>query len=97
MEEGFYDAVMECARHTKDDEGIVHIFAVIGVDEKVNTVCSIIEKMIKMNFQNILSGRDLQKSTKELDRTGNCFSRCVQEFFLRATEPLSKANWALLW
>ena len=81
MEEGFYDAVMECANDTEDDEGTVHIFAVIGADEKVNAVCAIMEDMIKINFRNVLSGRDLQKSTKELDRTGNCFSRCVQEFF----------------
>ena len=42
-----------------------------------------IEKRLKNNFNNIIAGKNIKKSSKMLDKTGNdFFSLCSRDFFV---------------
>lgn len=81
IEDGFYQQLMKTAEEADKDTKVVHIFAVAGIKEKVNQVLSIIEDELKSNYQRLLSGKKIIKASSKLDKTGNIFHRCVQEFF----------------
>ncbi len=81
IEEGLYDKIMEATEFADSDDDFIHIFAVVGLKGKADLVFSIIEEGVKLNFQNILSGKNIKVKTQKLDRVGNLFFRCVQEFY----------------
>lgn len=90
IEDGFYQQLMDSAKSVDNEESIVHIFAVIGIKEKTNKVCSLIENELKSNYQRILSKKQIKKASAGLDTTGNIFNRCVQEFFCEQTNHFPK-------
>lgn len=79
--DALYDKIMEVANASDEEGQLVHIFAIIGLKDKVYPVYSIFKEGIKSNFRNILSGKPVQTTTKKLDATGNTFLRCVQAFY----------------
>lgn len=90
LENGFYQRVIEASTIANEVDEIVHIFAVVGVKEKANQIYSMIEKRLKNNFNNIIAGKNIKKSSKMLDKTGNVFFRCVQEFFCEQLDHFPK-------
>lgn len=90
IEDGFYRKVMENVELADEDENMVHVFAVVGSTEKANIAYSIVEDGIKANYQRILSGQKIKKNASKLDRTGNAFFRCVQEFFCERPDHFPK-------
>lgn len=81
IEEGLYSKIMAEASAADADDEFIHIFAVVGSKEKADVVYSIVETGIMSNFQKIISSKRIETTTKELDRIGNIFFSCVQEFF----------------
>ena len=78
--EELYYKINETSILADEDENIVHIFAVIGQKEKTDAVYSIIESEMKMNFQNILSNKNIKTYTKKLDNVGNAFFVAFRNF-----------------
>lgn len=81
IEDGLYFKILNAAKIADCDSDSAHIFAVVGEKEKADFVYSVIEEGIKLNFQNILSSKKLKRNTTKLDRVGNTFFGCVQEFY----------------
>lgn len=81
MEETFYQQVMEQISMTDKEEKTVHAFAVLGAKEKAEAVYRLLEDEVKKNFQRILTEKSIQITSRELDKTGNAFFKCVQKFF----------------
>lgn len=90
MENEFYQRVIEKIELTDEFNDIVHIFAVIGVKEKADQVHAILEGSIKDNFKRILDTKKIKKSNNYLDKIGNAFFRCIQEFFYEQLNHLPK-------
>lgn len=63
------------------DGKAVHVFAVLSDKKKISEVYKGLEKGIRDNYQRILSGKPIVKSSAKLDEAGNDIFRCVQEFF----------------
>lgn len=81
MEDAFYRQVMEKTAVAYQDDDMVHIFAVVGANDKATRVYRLLEDELRENFQRILEEKSIRKSLQELDKTGNAFFQCVQEFF----------------
>lgn len=81
IEDGFYNAVMEQALIADEYEDMIHIFAVVGEEEKASKVISLIEEMVVQNYQRIIAGEDIETEVPRLDTMGNVFCECVQEFY----------------
>lgn len=81
MEDGFYRQIAEKVAVADEDDDVVHVFAVLGAKEKASVVYRLIEDGLRENFQRILSEKRIRKSLQKLDKTGNTFFKCVQEFF----------------
>lgn len=90
LEDGFYQHVIEDSIIADEDDKIVHIFAIVGIKEKANQIYFMLENALKDNFNNILAGENIKKSSKRLDKTGNAFFRCVQEFFCEQLDHFPK-------
>ncbi|MDE7436829.1 MAG: restriction endonuclease [Lachnospiraceae bacterium] len=81
MEDAFYRQVTEKIAVADEDDAMVHIFAVVGAKDKTAMVYRLIEDELRENFQRILEEKSIRKSLQKLDKTGNAFLKCVQEFF----------------
>lgn len=82
LPEGFYEKVC-CHLYEKEDiRDIVHIFGVIGNPEKVDNLSTIIKSGFDSNISNILNGKRIKKSNRQLDCLGNTYFKIIQEFFL---------------
>lgn len=90
LEDRFYQRVIEDSTIADEDDEIVHIFAIVGVKEKTNQIYFMLENTLKDNINCILSGESIKKSLKKLDKTGNAFFRCVQEFFCEQLDHFPK-------
>ena len=77
--EELYTKIMEISQD--NDETNIHVFAVVGLNEKANAVFSVICNGIKNNYERICSGQNINTNSCELDYCGNIFFRSVQEFF----------------
>lgn len=82
MEDAFYRQVMEKTAVADQDDDMVHIFAVVGANDKATMVYRLLEDELRENFQRILEEKTIRKFLQELDKTGNTFFQCVQEFFV---------------
>lgn len=69
------------AANTQEEASRVHVFAVVGLKSKVDTVISNLENGIRSNYQCILCEQTISLDTFELDEMGNTFFRCVQKFY----------------
>lgn len=81
LADAFYEQVMERSAAERAIEA-VHVFAVLGIKERAQAIYHLVEGELKENFQRILNGTDIVKFSDELDKTGNAFFTCVQEFFV---------------
>ncbi len=79
--EGLYDSIMEAAADADEEEQVIHMFSVVGPKEKADAVFSILEDGLRNNYQRLLSGQRIRMKDSRLDRTGNAFFRCIQEFY----------------
>ena len=57
------------------------MFGTIGMPQKVHKIADVIKAGIQNNYQRIVDGENIIKSTPELDKTGEVFFKLVQEFF----------------
>ena len=76
----FINDVIEASTIANEVDEIVHIFAVVGVKEKANQIYSMIEKRLKNNFNNIIAGKNIKKSSKMLRVNRYVFSLCSRVF-----------------
>lgn len=90
MEDAFYRQVMEKTAVADQDDDMVHIFAVVGANDKATRVYRLLEDELRENFQRILEEKSIRKSLQKLDKTGNAFFQCVQEFFCEQTGHFPK-------
>lgn len=90
LEVDFYQRVIENSTIADENDGVVHIFAIVGVKEKTNQIYTMLENTLKDNFNRILAREDIKKSSKMLDKTGNVFFCCVQEFFCEQLDHFPK-------
>ncbi len=81
IEDGFYNQLITTAEDADNDTENIHVFAIVGIKEKANKIYSIIESDLKSNYNRILSDKRIKKTSDKLDKTGNVFNRCIQEFF----------------
>lgn len=81
IEDELYHRIMETAELADKEDDTIHIFAIVGQEEKTKAVCTILENGVKANFQRIIDNQAIKISTRALDCTGNLFFHCVQEFF----------------
>ena len=81
-----YNKIMEISEVMTQNENSIHVFGVIGIEKKVNSVYTILEEGMKKNFDRILNNRKIKIGTKNLDSIGNHFYRCVQEFYCALQE-----------
>lgn len=81
LADAFYEQVMERSAAAEKEVEAVHIFAVPGIKERAHEIYNLVEEELKENFQRILNGTDIVKFSDKLDKTGNAFFTCVQEFF----------------
>lgn len=82
LPEGFYKKI-RCHLFEKEAIGdMVHVFGVIGNSEKVNNLSSIIKNGFDSNVSNLLNGKRIKKSNRQLDELGNTYFKIIQEFFL---------------
>ncbi len=81
---GFYERLMAAAAEADVDENSVHVFAVIGIKEKTDKICAIIENELKSNYQQILSGKNIRKVSDGLDEVGNIFFVVYKSFFVNS-------------
>ena len=81
IDDGLYRKIMESAELADQNDNTVHIFAVVGSNEKTDAIYSVVKKGLESNFQRILSNKNISIDTCKLDRVGNIFYRCVQEFY----------------
>lgn len=90
MEDAFYRQVTEKGAVADKDDDTVHVFAVLGAKEKATVVYHMLEQELRENFQRILAEKSIVKSLQKLDKTGNAFFKCVQEFFCEQLGHLPK-------
>ena len=81
IDDGLYRKIMESAELADQNDNTVHVFAVVGSNEKTDAIYSVVKKGLESNFQRILSNKNISIDTCKLDRVGNIFYRCVQEFY----------------
>lgn len=82
LEVDFYQRVIENSTIADENDGVVHIFAIVGVKEKTNQIYTMLENTLKDNFNRILAREDIKKSSKMLDKTGNVFFAVFKSFFV---------------
>lgn len=90
MGEGLYEEAMKAAEIVDLDEDIVHIFLVVGEKEKAAAVLKYVEDELRLNFQRMLSEKEVVEQCDMLDYTGNYFFKAVQEFFCEQLGHLPK-------
>ena len=82
LPDGFYEKVC-CHLYEKEDvPDVVHIFGVVGDPNKVDTLSTILKNGFDNNVSNILNGKRIKKSNRQLDYLGNTYFKLIQEFFL---------------
>ena len=86
LPEGFYEKVCYHLYEKEDMPDVVHIFGLIGDSEKVDKLSAIIKDGFDSNVSNILNGKRIKKSNRQLDDLGNTYYKLVQEFFLEEPE-----------
>ena len=83
--DSFYKKTKECAEECIDPDNRIHIFGVIGINDKVDRISEAISNCIKENFERLLQRKTIRKRCSELDALGNIFNQAVQEFFVGET------------
>ena len=84
----FYDKIMDILELAEEND--IHIFGIVGIDEKANSIYSIFEEGIKNNYQRIISDEEVEIHTEELDDIGNIFYHGVQKIFCEMAAYLPK-------
>lgn len=82
----FYNRIMDSVQLTDNNDDCVHIFGIIGSNEKASYVYSIFQDGIRNNYKRILGEEGVETNTNKLDDTGNIFYRCVQEIYCERAE-----------
>lgn len=81
LPDGFYEKVSLLSEDFDDYSEGVEVFGVIGLPDRVDAVKQLLESGIKNNYERIIDGKEIHKSSKLLDDYGNSFFRLVQEYF----------------
>ena len=85
LPDAFYKNVSFVSSEEDDGENVVHVFGVIGVSDKINTISEIIKAGIQSNYQRIINGKSISKTNSKLDKTGNVYYKLIQEFVCEAS------------
>lgn len=84
LPDAFYKNVSFASSEEDEGENVVHVFGVIGVSDKINTISEVVKTGIQSNCQRIIDGKSISKTNSKLDKTGNVYYKLIQEFVCEA-------------